>query len=261
MAVAPVLPWRKASGELLRTRLQWPAWAGTLAVVVSVLLGARGLAPLVAFGLGGFAAGAAVRQLVLATRRQGLAGLVGRTNGGMVVHLGVILIGVAFAASSAYGARAEVRLRPGESVQVLGHRIGYEGADRVTHPNRTSIEAKVRIDGGPVYRPAISNYPFATQTIGTPSVRTGLREDVYLTLVVAPQEEGDVAVIGVNVQPLVIWLWIGGLLMGVGTAMAAVPGRRRRDPTRPVSEPVPAPGRASEAPAAEPEAEAIGARS
>jgi cytochrome c-type biogenesis protein CcmF len=246
MAVAPVLPWRKASGELLRTRLHWPAWVGTAGVVLAVALGGRGLAPLLAFGLGGFAAGAAFRQLALATRRQGWAGLVGRTNGGMVVHLGVILIGVAFAASAAYGERAEVRLRPGESVQVLGHRIGYEGADSVRHVNRTSIEAKVRIDGGDVYRPSISNYPFATQTIGTPSVRTGLREDVYLTLVVAPRQASDVAVIGVNVQPLVVWLWIGGLMIGLGTVMAALPGRRRRDPTRPVSEPVPVSDTASD---------------
>jgi cytochrome c-type biogenesis protein CcmF len=238
MAIAPVLPWRKASGELLRTRLHWPAWTGTACIVLAVVLGARGLPPLIAFGLGGFAAGSAVRQLVLATRRQGWAGLVGRTNGGMVVHLGVILIGVAFAASAAYGERAEVRLRPGESVQTVGHRITFEGSRSVKHPNRTSIVADVRIDGGDVYRPSISNYPFASQAIGTPSVRTGLREDVYLTLVVAPQQQGDVAVIGVNVQPLVVWLWIGGGLIALGTVMAALPGRRRRNPIRPVSEPV-----------------------
>src|SRR4030095_16970747 len=68
MAVAPVLPWRKASRELLAQRLFWPAWVGTAAVVVAVLLGAHGLAPLLAFGLGGFAAGAALRQVVLASR-------------------------------------------------------------------------------------------------------------------------------------------------------------------------------------------------
>jgi len=231
MAVAPVLPWRKASGELLRTRLHWPAWTGTGCVVFAVLVGARGLAPLLAFGLGGFAAGAALRQIVLAVRRQGAVGFVGRTNGGMIVHLGVILIGVAFAASSAYGARTEVRLRPGESVRVLGHDIAYEGVASRTYPNRTSVEAEVRVDGGKVYRPSISNYPFATQTIGTPSVKTGLREDVYLTLVVAPQRAEDVAVIGVNVQPLVVWLWIGGGLIGVGSALAAVPTRRRRAPS------------------------------
>ena len=39
MAVAPVLPWRKASGELLRQRLLWPAWIGTVSVVLAVLLG------------------------------------------------------------------------------------------------------------------------------------------------------------------------------------------------------------------------------
>src|SRR4051812_6443131 len=55
MAVAPALPWRKASGELLRKRLQWPAWIGTFVVVLCVVLGVRGWAPLLAFGLGGFA--------------------------------------------------------------------------------------------------------------------------------------------------------------------------------------------------------------
>jgi cytochrome c-type biogenesis protein CcmF len=227
MAVAPVLPWRKASGELLRQRLLWPAWAGTLAVVVSVVLGGRGLAPLVAFGLGGFAAGSAVRQLVLAVRRQGPAGILGRTNGGMIVHLGVILIGVAFAASAAYGARTEVRLRPGQSVHVLGHDVRYDGRDEVRHANRTSIEARVRLDDAKTYRPSISDFPFATQAIGTPSVRTGLREDVYLTLIQAPRDAGDVAVIGVNVQPLVAWLWIGGGMMALGTLLAALPARRR----------------------------------
>ena len=52
MAVAPVLPWRKASAELLRHRLLWPAWIGVLTVVLCVAVGVRGLNPLLAFGLG-----------------------------------------------------------------------------------------------------------------------------------------------------------------------------------------------------------------
>ncbi|HSH60494.1 MAG TPA: cytochrome c-type biogenesis CcmF C-terminal domain-containing protein, partial [Acidimicrobiales bacterium] len=103
MAVAPVLSWRKTSGELVRHRLQWPAGLATAAVVGCVALGLRGLAPLVAFGLGAFAAGTAGHQLVLSCRRHGWRGLVGRANGGMVVHLGVVVIAVAFAASSSYG--------------------------------------------------------------------------------------------------------------------------------------------------------------
>jgi len=43
-------------------------------------------------------------------------------------------------------------------------------------------------------------------------------------------------VVGVNIQPLIAWLWIGGTLMGFGTALAAWPGRRRR-PTEPSSAP------------------------
>ena len=62
------------------------------------------------------------------------------------------------------------------------------------------------------------------RAIGTPSVRTGLKEDVYLTLVAAPQKPGDPAVIGIIVQPLISWLWLGGLLMVIGTALAAWPG-------------------------------------
>jgi len=41
-------------------------------------------------------------------------------------------------------------------------------------------------------------------------------------------------VIGVVVEPLVSWLWAGGLLMAIGTLLALVPGRRR-DPIIPVS--------------------------
>ena len=43
-----------------------------------------------------------------------------------------------------------------------------------------------------------------------------------------------------TVQPLVVWLWVGGLVMALGTLLAVVPGRRR-DPIMPVSAPLPEP--------------------
>jgi cytochrome c-type biogenesis protein CcmF len=240
MAVAPALPWRKASGELLRTRLQWPAWAGAGAVVAAVLVGARGLAPLLAFGLGGFAAAAALRQLALsvrAARRRGarvVAGLVGRSSGGMVVHLGVVLVAVAFAAASAYLTGEEVRLAPGESATVAGHTVTYQGMNPPAETaQKTVFSARVEVDGGAVYEPALNRFPNATQTIGTPSVRTGLTEDVYLTLVAMPEDGDGSAVIGVLVQPLVAWLWIGGGVMALGTLLALWPERRRRAPAPP----------------------------
>ncbi|HVL93526.1 MAG TPA: heme lyase CcmF/NrfE family subunit [Acidimicrobiales bacterium] len=238
MAMGPALPWRKATGELLWHRLRWPAWTAAAVLVVCVAAGLRGLAPLLAFGLGTFAAAAAVRQLALSARRQGWRGLVGRANGGMVVHLGVVLIAVAFAASSGYGSRAEFRLRPGESATLDGHTVTYVGHRTVVHPNRRAEIADVRIDGGRIYSPSLNLFPNGTQAIGTPSVKTGLVDDVYLSVISLPRQADEEVVLAVIVQPLVVWLWIGGALMAVGTAMAAVPGRRRR-PTDAASAPVP----------------------
>ncbi|MCU1462517.1 MAG: cytochrome c biosis factor [Acidimicrobiales bacterium] len=242
MAIAPALPWRKASGELLSKRLLWPAWSAAAVVAVCVVGGLRGFTPLLAFALGGFAGGAAVRQLVLSARRQGRRGLIGRANGGMVVHLGVVLIAVAFAASHAYSHSHEFTLKPGQSAELAGHHVTYLGTNTETHGNKTSISARVRIDGGKVYAPALQRFPFATQAIGSPSVKTGWRDDVYLTLVSPPDTsaaEPDAAVVGVLIEPMMMWLWIGGGLMGIGTFLAAWPGRRRRLPTAPVSEPLP----------------------
>jgi cytochrome c-type biogenesis protein CcmF len=245
MAVAPVLPWRKASTELLAQRLYWPAWAGTGAVVAALLLGARGLAPLLAFGLGGFAAGAAVRQVVLATRRQGWRGLVGRTNGGMVVHIGVVLIAVAMAASGSYDTERELTMEVGDTATVAGHEIDYLGPRTVEQSNKVSVRARVSVDGE-VHEPAINRFDASGQAIGTPSVATSPVRDVYLTLLQAPAEDaGSTAVVRVIVQPLVMWLWIGGIVMVLGTALAAFPGRRRRNPIDPVSAPVPADGEAA----------------
>jgi len=205
-----------------------------------------------AFGLGAFAGGAALRQVVLATRRNGWRGLVGRTNGGMIVHVGVVIIAVAFAASQSYASEAELRLTPGEVGTVDGHTVEYLGISTREDPEKTTIAARIRVDGDEVHEPAVNEYVFGGQTIGTPSVRTGLRSDVFLALLDVPDEEGDPAVVRVVIQPLVTWLWIGGGVMAVGTVLAAFPGRRRR-PTEPTSalEDVDAPA---------PEPEPVGAR-
>ncbi|MEA2972303.1 MAG: cytochrome c-type biosis protein CcmF [Actinomycetota bacterium] len=238
MAVAPALPWRRASTEVLHRRLWWPAWAGTLTVVTCVGFGLRGFGPLVAFGLAAFAGAAAVRQLVLSVRAAVAAGaplwrgLVGRANGGMIVHLGVVLVAVGFAASSSFGHSHQFRLAPGESARLAGHTVTYLGFDIVDQPNKRTFRARVRIDGGKVYAPALHQFPGASLAIGSPSVRSGPIDDVYLTLVAAPDSTAanPTAVIGVNIQPLVAWLWMGGAVMGLGTLLAAWPRDRRRRP-------------------------------
>jgi cytochrome c-type biogenesis protein CcmF len=240
MGVAPVLPWRKASGELLRTRLFWPAWAGALGLAIAVLVGADGWAPLVAFGLAGFAMGSAVRQLALATRRQGWRGFVGRANGGMVVHIGVIIIAVALASSNSFSHSATLDLRAGEVTAWGGHTFELVSVDERTNDRASErrIAANVRLDGEQVYRPATTRYLNIGADIGTPSVRTGWNEDIYLTLSQGASAGDTEATIRVFIKPMILWLWIGGAIMAIGTLLAAFPGSRRRLAVDPVSAPI-----------------------
>jgi cytochrome c-type biogenesis protein CcmF len=239
MALAPALPWRTTTVETLATRLQWPAWFGAACLVLAVALGQRGLGTLAGFGLAGFAAGAAIRQLVLATRRQGWRGLVGRANGGMIVHLGVILLAVGLIASNANVVSRELTLEPGDSAVVQGHTLTLLSVHEEDLARKIRTVARIQVDGGEVHEPAISRFTMSGRTIPTPSVRTSWRNDLAITIF--PIESLDDPVpIRVVYQPLIMWLWIGGGLMVVGTTLSAFPGGRRR-PTDPVSAPIPAP--------------------
>ncbi len=264
MAVAPALPWRKTTLEVMRGRLAVPAAIGVAVVVACVAGGVHGLEPLLAFGLGAFAAASAGRSLVLAVRaairtslaaghrptRAALAGwrgLTGRANGGMIVHVGVVLVAVGITAATAFGQRGEVRLSPGQTARFDGHVIEFVRPATVRTPARSALEGVLRVDGTGHFAPAISSFGPNTEDVGTPAIDSGLRDDVYLTIDSVPNH-GDRWTFGVVVQPLVVWLWIGGALLAIGSVLSAIPGRRRRRPTAPASEhvvDVAAPARAS----------------
>jgi cytochrome c-type biogenesis protein CcmF len=56
------------------------------------------------------------------------------------------------------------------------------------------------------------------------AIRSTLKEDLYVVL--AGYEE-DIATFKVLVTPLVIWIWIGGTVMALGTIFAMLPDRRK----------------------------------
>ncbi len=246
MAVAPVLPWRTASEGVLRRRLAVPAWLGLAVVVACVIGGVRGFTPLAAFGLAGVAGGSALRQLVLATaaaRRSGAGawrGFVGRANGGMVVHLGIVVVACGLAAASSFGHRGTVVLRPGQRTTFEGHSVHLLATRSFTDPNRNGVIASVVVDGA-LLHPAISNFP-GQEGIGTPGIDSSFfHGDVYVTInSAAPGGRGAIT-LGLIDQPMVMWLWIGGFMTGFGALLAAVPSKRRRRGTEPVSAPVAVP--------------------
>ena len=236
MAVAPVLPWRKTTAERLSERLMWPGWAAVAGLLIALLVGARGLAPLLAFGLAGFAGGAAVRQLVLASRRQGWRGLVGRANGGMVVHIGVVVVAVALAASNSYLHQSELTIAPGEAAYVGGHEIVFVGTQETVFDNKVKTEAVVLVDGS-VVRPGVSRFSNGG-LVRTPGTKSSPVRDIQVAVLDLPDGPGGPAGLRVTVQPLTLWLWVGGAIMLLGAVFSAFPGRRR-SPTLPVSAPVP----------------------
>lgn len=178
--------------------------------------------PLVAIGLaGGLPGGTAVRHLILAVRRHGVSGVFGRSSGGMVVHLGLVVVA---------GLHREFRLRQqwpvhdvrGDTVELAGHTLTYEGVVQRDLPQGLEYTMAVCIDDQ-VYEPKVTRFASSGQVIGTPSVKTGLRRDIYLAVSAPPTESEPRITLRVIIQPGVSFLWIGGMAMVIGTAMAAVP--------------------------------------
>ena len=228
MGVAPLLTWRSTSGQLLGTRALGPAALGALTMAAAVWLGAEGLGPVLGIGLGGFVIGSAVRHLALTARRQGWRAATGRSGGGMVAHIGVSLLAFGFIASTSFSEEGEFQLRPGEVGSVAGHQIRFvQLTDEMDGPNRV-VRAQIEVEGRGIYAPAITQYPTFGRPIATPSVATSLVDDVYLSLVAIPEENSDVVVVRVLVEPLVGWIWVGGFVIAAGTLLAIVPERRKR---------------------------------
>jgi len=121
-----------------------------------------------------------------------------------------------------------------QTATVGGHEVTFVSMSTAQERDKTVTRAQIAIDGGKVYEPALSTFPAFGTPIGTPSVRTSWRDDVYLQILAVPDADGGPITLRVIVRPLIVWLWIGGAMMALGTVLAAFPGRRRV-PTMPVS--------------------------
>lgn len=244
MAVAPALPWRAASGDVLKRRLLVPAWVGTAVMVFTLIFLDRSLPTALAFGLGAFAIAGIMRETFIAVKSRRSADKIGwmraagrtlagnpRRYGGLTVHVGVVLIAVAIAGSHTFGIKQEIRLARGQSAEVAGYTFTYVGSNRSVTGQKTTLSTEIRIEQGGkslgTYAPSVSTFPNSNQAIGTPSVRTGVLRDIYLTLVSSPNKTGRVT-IGVGINPMVVWIWFGGALLAIGTIGALLPSVRRR---------------------------------
>ena len=241
MGVGPVAPYRVARGRIVWERIRYPMTWAFLAGAMFSVIGLRSIPVLVVVVLGVFVVSVIARHLVVqasARSKRGellwtAAALLIRRDpgfwGGQLAHVGVALVAIAIASSSALAFRGDVILEPGDQVAVGGYCVAFEGSVRRVEANRIVDGAVVRLLDENCAReiaelePRVNLYPNSSQGVATPALHHGLYEDVYLSL-----SGGDAAtvVIDVFVFPLIWMLWLGGFLVVAG-GLLAVAGRRR----------------------------------
>ena len=72
-------------------------------------------------------------------------------------------------------------------------------------------------------QPRMNFYTNSEQPIATPAVRSSLTSDLYLTLITFDRENLEHATVRAIVNPGIVWLWIGGMIMGIGALVAIWP--------------------------------------
>ena len=247
MALAPLVSWRSASREVLWNRIRLVAWASLAVVALLATLGVRHLAVLVAVFFAAAAAGSALRTLwgvLVAARRRGrlLGALRAPTTGGMVVHLGIVVLAIGIVVSTSYTQRSEVTLASGQSTVVDSQFVTFKGFHVVKDPLETATQLAVEVDGHSLF-PAVTTFNGRATTVGTPAIDSNLLRDVYVTFdavggngtTSGAQVQNNLpagsVVLGVTVEPLLAWLWIGGLMVGLGAGVSFLRRRHVEEPT------------------------------
>jgi cytochrome c-type biogenesis protein CcmF len=152
-----------------------------------------------------------------------------RRYGGYLVHMGLVAMYFGFT-GSAYDTEKEAALRPGESLEVRGFQIRYDGSRMEVDPNRRMVFSDMTVlkDGKRVadIAPAKFIYSKPQDTATTEvAIRSTLSEDIYAIMnTVNPQTK--LGTFRIIVRPFVAWIWLGGLFMIFGTFVSASPSIR-----------------------------------
>ena len=158
MGVGPMLPWGETSPAVLRRQALVPGAVGLAVMGLCAALGYRGFMPLLTFGLGAFATLVTLRELILPARdrmtekKEGAllalarsASRAPRRFGGYIVHLGVVIVFVAIAASSSYKIHTSGTVAKGQSLAVGAYQVRFDGLSSGQDPHRRWTAADITI--------------------------------------------------------------------------------------------------------------------
>ncbi len=242
MGVGPLIAWRRASAENLKRNFVKPVLAGIVAAALLKLVGVGNVLVLTCMGLVVFVTGAMVLDFWRAARarrrsgdgwRAATVGLLIRQNrryGGFIVHLGVLVIALGVAGSQAWSVQTEATLERGQAVELAGYKVRFDTLRASEESNHFKVTGTFTVSNGQealtrLY-PAKKFYPQEQTPIAYVDYRLGVLEDLYLVLGDFGRD-GSYATVKVQVNRMVSWLWLGGLVLTLGTLVAILPDRRR----------------------------------
>jgi cytochrome c-type biogenesis protein CcmF len=235
MAVGPMVRWKQSNPAELARRL-WGALllAVGIGVAAPYLFGLE-VRPMVVVGLGlaAWVVLATLQDLYLRTRNKGslLTGLRSLTPShyGMVLaHIGIAVVVAGITVTKAYSLEKDVRMAPGDTVEVGAYTFRFEGVTNVEGPNYTASEGRVIVTRGDrqvaLLDPQKRNY-----RSGMPMTEASIDSNLFRDLYVALGEpiEGGAWAVRVYLKPFIMWLWLGGALMALG-GFVAIADRRYR---------------------------------
>ena len=242
MGIGPLIAWRRASPDNLRRNFLWPVVVGLASAAVFWGLGVRSALAVLTLTLTVFVAATVAVDYVRATRARRRMGeplfpamgrLLVRHNrryGGFVIHLGILVIAVGVTGSQAWSLQREATLKRGEAVHLAGYAFRFDGLSARENGNHFLVESAFSItNGGAAPRhltPAKKFYPQEQSPIAHVDYRLGLVEDLYVVLGDFAQD-GSHATVKVQVNRMVSWIWIGGLILTLGTVLAVLPERKK----------------------------------
>jgi cytochrome c-type biogenesis protein CcmF len=238
--LCPLFAWRKTTFKNLRGNFLTPFLFSALGSIVFYVSGIRQTYPLISFTLAlfvltsiilEFSRGAKVRKK---TSGEGLLKALWMTinrnkrrYGGYIVHVGVVLIFVGIT-GSAFKVDKQATVKKGESFNIKSYTLRYDALSKYPTANKEVIAASLSMFNAgsriTVLNPEKNLHRGHDQPASEVAIHSTLKEDVYVVLA---GHEGDIATFKVLVTPLVIWIWIGGIVMTLGTIFAMLPDRRK----------------------------------
>lgn len=241
--IGPIIAWRRASWSSLRRQFTIPLVVGLALGGLLFVLGYRNYYAVVIFSLAGFvlagilaefSRGTRARQVMLhESPPQALGRLVGknpRRYGGYIVHIGVVLIffGVA---GALFTIEKQITVSTEQSFEVGRYTLLYTG---ITEREDAHIAAQIAtvqvlVDGQQIdtMYPEKRFYKKQNQPTTEVDIRPTLVEDLYLVFGSYDAPSG-LATFQVFINPLVSWIWIGGLILILGTCVIMAPNPAER---------------------------------